>query len=629
MSAKSGSRPEFLLVAAGMTLFVAGWMFWLAGQLSAVVTGRGWPDASPTEVFAEWLREPGDPVLAWPGVVGPAWLVYLIFVPLMVLLVAGGVLVVRSEWEWRRRRGFRWGRLGFASSDEVRRQLGRRALLRKIPTIRPALAGRRRVAPEDVGFCLGRDVRSWRRVYSSVADPLLVVAPPRQGKDAHFVAPFTIDAPGACIVLTTELETFTTTYAMRARRGRVMVFDPNDLTRWPDRIRMCLVRGSENPNVADDRATTMAKYAGYHMGRETKAGHDASHFSATAAVVILRCYLHAAALHGRTITDVMRWTRDPSDPEPLMLLRRAEAAGVAVPGWAAELAALLATNPESRTAMWSTAAQCLRFLSEPSVLAHFSPGPDESFDLEEFASGRNTLYVLVKETGSNPVTPGVHLLMQSMWTQLRGIGAKMPGGRVEPPVTVEINEAIYAAPMGNLARFMALMGRSSVALHVYLRSVSQAKDAYGDSVVRMMWDNAAVKVVAGGLGNVDDLEDLSELIGNVRHPSAMFSAGNREVLSPVLTPEELRTMEFGTAIVIGRDVRPVEVRLTPWWKRKDSAQIRAGRDRVDRLLLRYAESAGVDRRITDYIASAGRVPPVLRGRKSATVTDRGNGTRGR
>jgi type IV secretory pathway TraG/TraD family ATPase VirD4 len=178
------------------------------------------------------------------------------------------------------------------------------------------------------------------------------------------------------------------------------------------------------------------------------------------------------------------------------------------------------------------------------------------------------------------------------------------------------------------------MGKSSVAIHVYLRSVAQAKDAYGESVVRSMWDNAEFKVIAGGAGNLEDLEEVSKLIGNARRPSSMFSAGNTDALSPVLTAEELRTMEFGTAVVIGRDARPVEVRLKPWWRRKDGGQLRAAKEEVDQLLRRYAQTAGVDRRVKDYVASAHHVKPAtvatLLGRRQITNgAYRGDGNRER
>jgi type IV secretory pathway TraG/TraD family ATPase VirD4 len=620
MSSDNGSAfTGYLLLLLGGLGVGAVWLLWLAGQFSAVLSGHGWPDSSAGDAFSVipvLVQSPGDPARAWPpeaaGLLGSTRQIYAIFGVLLLLAVGFAALLVWAGLAWRRRRGFRWGRLGFASGWEVRRLLGHRAVLRRAATTRPSLSTVDNLGPLDVGYFLGRDVRSRRRLYSSVEDPMLVVGPARKGKDVHFVTPITIDAPGACVVVSTELESFTTTYTARARLGSVYVFDPDNMTGWPHRTRLCLVRGSETPTIADDRATMMAMYAGYHMGGERTPAHDSSFFSATAAVVILRCYLHAAALHGRTMVDVVRWARDPTDPEPVALLRRAELAGVAAPGWASELDGLTRTDQQARAAMWATVSQSLRFLHNPGVLEQFSPGPDEAFDVASFVSGRNTLYILGKERGDHPITPGVHILLETIWGQTRAAAARMPGGRIEPPLTVELNEAASIAPMGSLPRWMSITARSSIAIHVYVRSLSHMKDRFGEKSTRNMWDSAAYRVVLGGGGNADDLAEISRLVGDVRRPPSLTDAGHNDVISPILSVEDLRTMKFGRAVVIAREARPVEIRLTPWWKRPDGPEIAAAQRDMDALLHGLAARAPADTRLHDYLQTHVRSSSLLR-----------------
>ncbi|WP_432832729.1 type IV secretory system conjugative DNA transfer family protein [Dactylosporangium sp. CA-092794] len=610
MSGKDDDEGRILvgIGALGGGLLLHGGLLWLAGQVSSVLSGNGWPDTSPRDIphiLIAWFHSPGTPSRFWPeasaALIGSFELFYGIFAALLVLALPTLYVLARFLLNWRRRRGVRRLRLGFASGWEIRRLLGRRAVLHRARLARPMRAGERGLRPEEVGYMLGRDLRSGRELYSSVEDSMLVLGPIRRGKDVHFVTPFTIDAPGACIVLSTELESFSSTYAARYRMGRVYLFDPQNMTNWPDRTRLCLVRGAENPNVADDRAAVLAKYGGFLPGTET------SHFAATAVIVVLRCYLHAAALHGRNISDVVRWTRQQTSPEPLELLRQAESAGVAAPGWSTELEELMRTNQQMRTAVWGAVAGSLRFLSDPAVLDQFSPGPDEVFDVKEFASGRNTLYFLGKETGANPITPAVHLLMESIWQQLRMLAAKMPGGRIEPPVTVEVNEAGYIAPMSSLPRFMGLVGKSSIAMHVYLRSLSHARERYGADAVKTMWDNSSVRIILGGGGNIDDLEEVSKLLGEVRKPSRITDDAGKPGLSRILTAEELRIMQFGRGVVVGRDARPVEIVLTPWWRRKDGKAIEAGKVRTEQLMLQYAQAAPDNERVRNYIRSAAKV----------------------
>ena len=116
------------LTVFGSVAYGIGVLFWFAGQVSALLTGGGWPDASPNDVvFSAGVvfDHPGDPALAWPAAaraaIGPVVLVYVLFALALVPLGYLMYLVVRFALNWRRRREFRRLRLGFASGWEVRR----------------------------------------------------------------------------------------------------------------------------------------------------------------------------------------------------------------------------------------------------------------------------------------------------------------------------------------------------------------------------------------------------------------------------------------------------------------------------------------------------------------------------
>jgi len=238
VSTKSGDDKAGVLVlfalGVGASVGVVGCLFWLAGQLSAVLSGNGWPDSSLGDdlipILQAWKESPGDPANAWPtaaaALIGPTWLVYLTFLVLLVPCAFVAYWLIRFGLNWRRRRGLRLFRLGFASGSEIRKLLGARATVRRGRSVRPTIGRQRRVLPLDVGFFLGRDYRSRERLYGSVEDAILIVAPPRQGKDVHFCTPFTIDAPGSCVVVSTGIEAFTNTYELRARMGKGLRLRP-------------------------------------------------------------------------------------------------------------------------------------------------------------------------------------------------------------------------------------------------------------------------------------------------------------------------------------------------------------------------------------------------------------------
>jgi type IV secretion system protein VirD4 len=600
-SAATDKTVGYVLIGgmlSAATVYLFGLLLWLAGQLAGLLSGRGWPDSSPADVvaiLAKVVQDPAHPARAWPAAsastVGPTWL--LLALLLLFLAPTGYVVwqVVRFFLNWRRRREFRFFRLGFASGREVERMLGAKTVLGKAKSVKPSSRGRRRIDPHEVGFYLGRDVRSRRELYASVEDVFIVLAPPRQGKDVHFCAPFTIDAPGPCIVTSTRADAFTNTYAMRSKVGKVHVFDPNGLTHWPERLRWSPVRGCEDPLIASNRASALISGAGLQQ-----VGEFAIYIAG--GTTILRCYLHAAALAGRTMRDIQRWVSQQVNPEPIAILRQAEAYGRAAEGWAASLESLsINIEPRVRGSIFSNANVALNCFSDPNVMDSCSPADDEVFDLNEFLAGRNTLYILGKEKKHGSISPVVTAMMEDLFDGTRKIASRMPSSRLDPPLTVELNEAAHIAPLPNLPGYMGDSGGFSIALHVYLQSLSQARSKWGDHEAMIMWDNAAVRIIMGGAGNVDDLDDISRLMGDydqkrrTRTSGDMHAVAVNEQRRRVLSAEEIRTLEFGRAVVVARSARPVEAVLTPWWKRKDGKEIAAGKSRTEKLILQYAEEA--------------------------------------
>lgn len=577
-----------VIVASGSVCAVS-LLLWLAGQLSALLAGHGWGHSPPLGIrgILSLARDRTGKLAIWRSMVGPTagptWLVLTVLAILLLPVLYVAYWLVRLYLNWRRRREFRLFRLGFASGREIRDMLGARAVLKKAPSVRPSFKSYRKAKPREVGFYLGRDIRSRQELFASVEDVFIILAPPRQGKDVHFCTPFTIDAPGPCIVTSTRSDAFSNTYGSRAKMGRVHVFDPNGLTSWPERLRWSPVLGCEDPLIAANRASAFVAGAGFELG-----GDGAIFISS--ATTILRCYLHAASLEGLTIRDIARWSTQPTNPEAGKILRIHEAKGSSALGWAGELEALAAAEPRFRGLVWANVVQVLGCFSDPSVMDACSPRSSEMFDLSAFLSGRNTLYILGKEKKNASIAPVITAMMESIFDETRKIAARMPGSRLDPPLTVELNEVAHIAPLPNLPAYMGDSGGFSIALHIYLQSLSQARSRWGEHEAMIMWDNAAVRIIMGGSGNVADLEDVSRLMGEI--PADRRTSGT-ERTRRVLSPEEIRTLKFGTAVVIARSVRPVEVHLTPWWKRKDGKEIAAGKAATERMILRYTDGAHI------------------------------------
>lgn len=566
----------FFIVAVAFVLMggTFGSLVWLAGQLSGLLGGGGWPDSSPLdvpEVTYNFVRDPGSPQDAWPpaaaAAVGSAGLFFVLLAVLLVLASVGGYVAVRVYLNFRRRRPFRRMRLGFASGWEVRKLLSERTVLEKARQVRPSTAAlsSREVRPEDVGFYIGRDIRSRRKLYASVEDTAVVLSAPRQGKDVHFVTPFTIDAPGPCIVTSTRRETFVNTAMVRAQFGEVYVFDPYNWTGWPNRLRWSPLQGCEDPNVCAVRSATLVQSSQFDITEEG--------IRLAAVLTIIRCLLHAGAIGKVNFKDVMRWIHDADPAEALEILRAGEADGRTAPGYTKQLEF---HRDDDRA--WSATIQIMHCFSQPNVLEDCSPPPGEEFDFIEFLKGRNTIYFVGKQQPDwGGIAPVVTTIIEQFFRSARGTAMKNPTGRLDPPLTFELNQVTDICPLGGLPVYMGESGGYSITVHAYLTSLADARARWGADGATRLWENSSMKIILGGAGSAKDLDELSGLVG-------------KEHGKQILPPEEIRTMPFGRAVVVAGAARPIEMWLTPWWKRKDGEVISRGKEAVEAMIRKSVAS---------------------------------------
>jgi type IV secretory pathway TraG/TraD family ATPase VirD4 len=118
-----------------------------------------------------------------------------------------------------------------------------------------------------------------------------------------------------------------------------------------------------------------------------------------------------------------------------------------------------------------------------------------------------------------------------------------------------------------------------------LQSLAQARAVWGEHAASAIWDAAIVKLILGGGSNARDLEDLSRLIGQRREKQTSTSRGadGRRTTSttmttvPILEPAQLRTLPFGTAVLLMRAAPPIDLTMIPWTKRKDAKLLAADR----------------------------------------------------
>jgi len=545
---------------------------WVATGAAAVVHSGRWPHLTVVATGSALTRWPAhltDPRAAFPlqvrGLLPGPFTFYL------CVLVVFAAIVMVAVTAFRLVRGV-GGRRGYARRDEVRRHLSAAAVRARGRHARPSLSGR--VDPHQVGLALGRDTRSGQRLWGSVEDSYLYLGPPRCGKGVHLIIPQTIDAPGAVLVTATRPDTLRHTFALRAARGPVAAFDPQNLAGDVPRLRWAPQRGCDDALVAIGRARALAAGAQLSAGTTTNG-----EFWQSMTEAVLRCYLHAAALAGRSMRDVLLWASRPTDPTPVRILR---AESMAVPGWAEELAAQSAADPRQRDSVWAGVRRAVDSLADPRVLDACSPADDEAFDPVAFLAGHGTLYLLGSSGAQLSVAPLVTALVEDLLEAARRVAAGVPGGRLDPPLLVLLDEAANIAPLPSLPNLLADGGGSGITTVAVLQSLAQARSRWGPHAADALWDAATTKVLLGGLAQADDLSRISRLAGEIDEPTRSRTTGPgggsvsvsmRRL--PALPVERLRCLPPGRAIVLARHAAPAEARLAPWWQRRDADVIRA------------------------------------------------------
>ena len=574
------TNDAFVNIAlVGLVAVVAfGGVLGLSGSIAAFLTGQPQPIAGITDGLGV-LATPADPgtALGTPALNPFAhWAVVRL---LLVILTAAGVFAWRAVS--RARAATNPHHLaGTATGAEVARVASPKALLKRANTLRPSLTGK--PEPGDVGYLLGTSKGG--QVWATVEDSILLIGPPRSGKGLHVVINSVLDAPGAVITTSTRPDNLTATLRARERTGPVAVFDPQQLAPGLSAgMRWSPVRGCQDPLTAMIRAKGLATSTGF--GGVQDAG-----FWEGKTTSAIQALLHAAALDGRDARTLYQWALNPTLAGDAVRILSTHPG--AADGWADSLDAMVQADPRTRDSIWQGVSLALAALADPRVLDAVSPEVGEEFDPESFLRAGGTLYLLATGAGAGASAALVAAFIEDLVEAARKIAARSPGARMDPPLLLALDEIGNLSPLPSLPTLMAEGGGTGITTLPVLQSLAQAREGWGENAANAIWDASIVKVILGGASNSRDLQDLATLIGDRDETTDSVTTDaygahsmQRSVRRvPILPPDVLRTLSFGTGVVMLRTARPIITTLRPWPRRPDAAQLNEDRTEVERLL---------------------------------------------
>jgi type IV secretory pathway TraG/TraD family ATPase VirD4 len=484
------------------------------------------------------------------------------------LPVAGmAALLVWHRWSRTAATVTRWGarsrrKAGVASSVDILRVSSGWAMRRRAATFRPSLAllrrwERARLRTSEVAVRLCRVGGLW--VWAAVEEVVLVFGGPRTGKTG-WLAGRVVDAPGAVVVTSTRTDLYTLTAPLRRERGPVFVFNAVALGGIESTITFDPLTGCSDPVTAMERATDML------AATSTRgAGGDREFWEAQARRV-LAALLHAAALGELSMSDVLGWVSNPRAGERQLtgLLRRS-----AEPAFEKDATQFITTNDRTQTSITSTIMPALGWLTSPAARA--AATGEQRFDVAELLASRATVYLLGAE--ESHAAPLVCALTGHIAREARRIAPAEPGGRLDPPLGLYLDEAALISPVP-LESWTSDMGGRGVTIVANFQSRAQLLSRWGAHDAATILNNTGAVMVFGGTRDRDDLEFWSTLAGERDEPitttdihGRVASRTTRRV--PVLAPAQIANLPFRRVVVIRKGMPPVVGRAQMVWERRD------------------------------------------------------------
>lgn len=296
--------------------------------------------------------------------------------------------------------------------------------------------------------------------------PSVVLGPPAVRRPVALRA--IQEAAGPALVVTSDPTVWAETKDARAKLGPVLVYDPGHLCDTPARLHWSPTAGCEEPGTAAARSAALLAPV------RPQARADAA--TADTAETLLKCWLHAAAVDGRPFRQVHRWAVGGSAHEPVRLLRTHPRAAS---GLAGLLESALTAHPERREMAQELTVRALGALSTVHIRDACTPNRADSLALASFVHEGGTLYVVGEPIEDPRSGPGAMPLLTALVSDVvehgRRLAARSADGRLDPPMTLVLDDVAAVAPLPGLPELLATGETAGLPALALLRSREQAR----------------------------------------------------------------------------------------------------------------------------------------------------------
>ena len=561
---REGPLDQMLLMAIAI-LLGATFMLWLTGQVSGFVHSGHWPKVSLPEmgqVAVKVPRHPLDPAAAWPkgarrllpGPV-PFWLT---FVLLLAILAAAWVFLS-------------------AALRSARQRMGRTVVVKRAAPAADQVGPAGWARPQLFKDLYVRAPTPWRVTLGRVngrlvaAEPLqsvIALGPTQSQKTSGLTIPAVLEWDGPVLAACVKPDLIRSTIGRRWQKGEVFLYDPAGATGMEANTWSPLPR-CETWEGAYRMALSLVNAS--HL--TSRGGADAEAIPGATAN-LLASMLLAAAISGRSMSDVLRWgqRQDRAEITAAINVANEPAAGDA-------FESIWSLSEQRRSQVYSQVLGVIAAYTDPTV-KEASAGT--RFTAERLLDGvANTAYVNLPAHEQRRLGPLTVALVQDV-IDLAFERSRNRGAPIDPALLVVLDDAASSAALPQLDVYAASAGGHGVQLVTTFRHLSQMRARY-DERAEAVFANHRAKVILSGVTDGETLALLSHLLGDetirqLATPAALAKAAkesgegeaSRAARSRGASPAEaLGWISPGHGILLYGHIPPAPITLRPWFRDRE------------------------------------------------------------
>jgi len=418
------------------------------------------------------------------------------------------------------------------------------------------------------GVVLGRVDRDYLR--HDGTEHVLCFAPTRSGKGVGLVVPTLLTWPGSAIVHDIKGENWELTAGLRARFGRVLLFDPTNVRSAAYNPLLEVRRGEWEVRDVQNVADVLVDPEGSLEKR--------NHWEKTSHSLLVGAILHVLyAETDKTLAGVAGFLSDPRRPIETTLAAMMATPHLGEQGPHPVIASaareLLNKSDNERSGVLSTAMSFLGLYRDPIVAAVTSRC---DWRIADIVAGDkpSTLYLVVPPSDISRTKPLVRLVLNQIGRRLT---EDLHARRDRHRLLLMLDEFPALGRLDFFESALAFMAGYGIKAFLIAQSLNQIEKAYGanNSIldnchVRVSFatnDERTAKRVSDALGTATEMRAMQNYAGHRLAPwLSHLMISRSETARPLLTPGEVMQFPSDDEIVMVAGTPPIRAKKARYYE---------------------------------------------------------------